>query len=156
MERMGKESVELGQGEANITGLQENTLIHGLCDLLERTWGHGLQLKQVRPTETIWKCVSLCKQTTEMTVWAGWILTSVYSEQGKSALWSHLLHYQAAQVKTETPAESPGQSTNQTVFFSFLVYITELRVERSLVFNSPSLQCPTVRTRERLMMALWF
>uniref|UniRef100_A0A672JLK3 DENN/MADD domain containing 5B n=1 Tax=Salarias fasciatus TaxID=181472 RepID=A0A672JLK3_SALFA len=48
MERMGKESVELGQGEANITGLQENTLIHGLCDLLERTWGHGLQIKQVR------------------------------------------------------------------------------------------------------------
>lgn len=52
MERMGKESVELGQGEANITGLQENTLIHGLCDLLERTWGHGLQLKQVRHTQT--------------------------------------------------------------------------------------------------------
>ncbi|XP_031173811.1 DENN domain-containing protein 5B-like [Sander lucioperca] len=75
MERMGKESVELGQGEANITGLQENTLIHGLCDLLERTWGHGLQLKQ-----------------------------------GKSALWSHLLHYQAARGKTETPAESPGSS----------------------------------------------
>uniref|UniRef100_A0A4W6E5J0 DENN/MADD domain containing 5B n=1 Tax=Lates calcarifer TaxID=8187 RepID=A0A4W6E5J0_LATCA len=76
MERMGRESVELGQGEANITGLQENTLIHGLCDLLERTWGHGLQLKQ-----------------------------------GKSALWSHLLHYQAAQGKTEAPAESPGQRT---------------------------------------------
>uniref|UniRef100_A0A672JKR4 DENN/MADD domain containing 5B n=1 Tax=Salarias fasciatus TaxID=181472 RepID=A0A672JKR4_SALFA len=73
MERMGKESVELGQGEANITGLQENTLIHGLCDLLERTWGHGLQIKQ-----------------------------------GKSALWSHLLHYQAARGKTEAPAESPG------------------------------------------------
>uniref|UniRef100_A0A7N6B982 DENN domain containing 5B n=1 Tax=Anabas testudineus TaxID=64144 RepID=A0A7N6B982_ANATE len=48
MERMGKESAELGQGEANITGLQENTLIHSLCDLLERTWGHGLQLKQVK------------------------------------------------------------------------------------------------------------
>ncbi|XP_049430611.1 DENN domain-containing protein 5B-like isoform X1 [Epinephelus fuscoguttatus] len=75
MERMGKESVELGQGEANITGLQENTLIHGLCDLLERTWGHGLQLKQ-----------------------------------GKSALWSHLLHYQAAWGKTEAPAESPGSN----------------------------------------------
>ncbi|XP_008299136.1 DENN domain-containing protein 5B-like [Stegastes partitus] len=75
MERMGKESVELGQGEANITGLQENTLIHGLCDLLERTWGHGLQMKQ-----------------------------------GKSALWSHLLHYQAAQGKTEAPAESPGSN----------------------------------------------
>ncbi|KAM8861864.1 DENN domain-containing protein 5B-like [Synchiropus picturatus] len=73
MERMGKESVEPGQGEANITGLQESTLIYGLCDLLERTWGHGLQLKQ-----------------------------------GKSALWSHLLHYQAAQVKVELPPESPG------------------------------------------------
>nr|XP_040019923.1 DENN domain-containing protein 5B-like [Gasterosteus aculeatus aculeatus] len=75
MERMGKESVELGRGETNIMGLQENTLIHGLCDLLERTWGHGLQLKQ-----------------------------------GKSALWSHLLHYQAARVKTEIPAESPGSN----------------------------------------------
>ncbi|XP_060932866.1 DENN domain-containing protein 5B-like isoform X2 [Limanda limanda] len=78
MERMGKEIVDLGQGEANITGLQENTLIHGLCDLLERTWGHGLQLKQ-----------------------------------GKSALWSHLLHYQAAQGKTETPAESPGSNGSE-------------------------------------------
>lgn len=81
MERMGKESVELGQGEANITGLQENTLIHGLCDLLERTWGHGLQLKQVRhsqtrnftcyqlrwPKNSIWNCVSSCKFT-----WTQW------------------------------------------------------------------------------------
>ncbi|XP_061678113.1 DENN domain-containing protein 5B-like isoform X1 [Syngnathoides biaculeatus] len=73
MERMGKESAETGQGEANIGGLQENTLIHGLCDLLERTWGHGLHMKQ-----------------------------------GKSALWSHLLHYQAALQKTEVAAESPG------------------------------------------------
>ncbi|XP_029378317.1 DENN domain-containing protein 5B-like isoform X2 [Echeneis naucrates] len=78
MERMGKESVEFGQGEANITGLQENTLIHGLCDLLERTWGHGLQLKQ-----------------------------------GKSALWSHLLHYQAAQGKTDTPTECPGSNASE-------------------------------------------
>ncbi|XP_068168280.1 DENN domain-containing protein 5B-like isoform X2 [Antennarius striatus] len=82
MERMGKESVELGQGEANITGLLENTLIHGLCDLLERTWGHGLQLKQ-----------------------------------GKSALWSHLLHYQAAQGKTETPADSPGSNGSDQQMF---------------------------------------
>nr|XP_057932088.1 DENN domain-containing protein 5B-like [Doryrhamphus excisus] len=71
MERMGKETIEVG--EASITGLQENTLIHGLCDLLERTWGHGLQMKQ-----------------------------------GKSALWSHLLHYQAALQKAEVPSESPG------------------------------------------------
>uniref|UniRef100_A0A8C8I8H2 DENN domain-containing protein 5B n=1 Tax=Oncorhynchus tshawytscha TaxID=74940 RepID=A0A8C8I8H2_ONCTS len=74
MERMGKESVELGQGEASITGLQENTMIHNLCDLLERTWGHGLLLKQ-----------------------------------GRSALWSHLLHCQANGEKMEppSPAESP-------------------------------------------------
>lgn len=56
---MGREAVELGHGEVNITGVEENTLIASLCDLLERIWSHGLQVKQ-----------------------------------GKSALWSHLLHYQ--------------------------------------------------------------
>ncbi|CAL8357185.1 unnamed protein product [Lota lota] len=50
VERIGKESLEVGQGEANLSGLQERTLIHGLCDLLERTWGHGLQLKQGHST----------------------------------------------------------------------------------------------------------
>lgn len=44
---MGHEAVELGHGEANITGLEENTLIASLCDLLERIWSHGLQIKQV-------------------------------------------------------------------------------------------------------------
>ncbi|KAG7235831.1 hypothetical protein INR49_002131 [Caranx melampygus] len=52
--------------KANITGLEENTLIASLCDLLERIWSHGLQVKQ-----------------------------------GKSALWSHLLHYQAREEKLE-------------------------------------------------------
>uniref|UniRef100_A0AAY4AYT0 DENN domain-containing protein 5B n=1 Tax=Denticeps clupeoides TaxID=299321 RepID=A0AAY4AYT0_9TELE len=60
VEKMGREAVELGHGEVNITGLEENTLIASLCDLLERIWSHGLQVKQ-----------------------------------GKSALWSHMLHYQA-------------------------------------------------------------
>ena len=46
MERIGKESLE-GGGPGDLSGLQERTLIQGLCDLLERTWGHGLQLKQV-------------------------------------------------------------------------------------------------------------
>uniref|UniRef100_A0A8C7ZIJ8 DENN/MADD domain containing 5B n=1 Tax=Oryzias sinensis TaxID=183150 RepID=A0A8C7ZIJ8_9TELE len=82
MERMEKENVELGHGGASISGLQENTLIYGLCDLLERTWGHGLQMKQ-----------------------------------GKSALWSHLVHHQAAQGKMEAPAESPGYNgTDQRTF----------------------------------------
>lgn len=47
MEKMGREAVELGHGEASITGLEENTLIASLCDLLERIWSHGLQVKQV-------------------------------------------------------------------------------------------------------------
>ncbi|XP_056091707.1 DENN domain-containing protein 5B isoform X2 [Rhinichthys klamathensis goyatoka] len=72
VEKMGREAVELGHGEANITGLEENTLIASLCDLLERIWSHGLLVKQ-----------------------------------GKSALWSHLLHYQAREEKNELLSESP-------------------------------------------------
>lgn len=45
---MGREAVELGHGEATITGVEENTLIASLADLLERIWSHGLQAKQVR------------------------------------------------------------------------------------------------------------
>ncbi|XP_038637079.1 DENN domain-containing protein 5B isoform X2 [Scyliorhinus canicula] len=72
VEKMGHEAVELGHGEANITGLEENTLIASLCDLLERIWSHGLLIKQ-----------------------------------GKSALWSHLLHYQESEEKREGMAETP-------------------------------------------------
>ncbi|XP_029317361.1 LOW QUALITY PROTEIN: DENN domain-containing protein 5B-like [Cottoperca gobio] len=73
VEKMGREAVELGHGEANITGLEENTLIASLCDLLERIWSHGLQVKQ-----------------------------------GKSALWSHMLHYHTREEKLEQQqAESP-------------------------------------------------
>ncbi|XP_053496920.1 DENN domain-containing protein 5B isoform X4 [Ictalurus furcatus] len=71
VEKMGREAVALGHGEANITGLEENTLIASLCDLLERIWSHGLQVKQ-----------------------------------GKSALWSHLRHYQDRVEKMEQQAES--------------------------------------------------
>ncbi|XP_060770286.1 DENN domain-containing protein 5B isoform X1 [Neoarius graeffei] len=71
VEKMGREAVELGHGEANITGLEENTLIASLCDLLERIWSHGLQVKQ-----------------------------------GKSALWSHLRHYQDRVEKMEQQMES--------------------------------------------------
>uniref|UniRef100_A0A8C6T1S4 DENN/MADD domain containing 5A n=1 Tax=Neogobius melanostomus TaxID=47308 RepID=A0A8C6T1S4_9GOBI len=68
VEKMGREAVELGHGEVSITGVEENTLIASLCDLLERIWSHGLQVKQ-----------------------------------GKSALWSHLLHYQESKEKSATP-----------------------------------------------------
>uniref|UniRef100_A0A8C5D989 DENN/MADD domain containing 5A n=1 Tax=Gouania willdenowi TaxID=441366 RepID=A0A8C5D989_GOUWI len=67
VEKMGREAVELGHGEVSITGVEENTLIASLCDLLERIWSHGLQVKQ-----------------------------------GKSALWSHLLHYLEIYSESET------------------------------------------------------
>lgn len=46
VEKMGQEAVELGHNEISITGVEENTLIASLCDLLERVWAHGLQSKQ--------------------------------------------------------------------------------------------------------------
>lgn len=46
VEKMGQEAIELGHIEGSITGLEENTLIASLCDLLERVWSHGLQTKQ--------------------------------------------------------------------------------------------------------------
>jgi hypothetical protein len=52
VEKMGKEAVELGHvsGEGSLVGVEENTLIASLCDLLERIWSHGLQNKQVGST----------------------------------------------------------------------------------------------------------
>ncbi|XP_058263807.1 DENN domain-containing protein 5B isoform X9 [Hemibagrus wyckioides] len=78
VEKMGREAVELGHGEANITGLEENTLIASLCDLLERIWSHGLQVKQ-----------------------------------GKSALWSHLRHYQDTVEKMEQQQIDSSASNGQ-------------------------------------------
>ena len=48
VEKMGQEAVELGHGEGLLTGVEENTLIASLCDLLERIWSHGLQTKKVK------------------------------------------------------------------------------------------------------------
>lgn len=48
--KMGSEAFELGHGQVSgqVSGVEDNTLIAGLCDLLERVWAHGLQTKQVR------------------------------------------------------------------------------------------------------------
>lgn len=45
---MGKEALHLGHNDLGITGVEENTLVAGLCDLLERVWAHGLKKKQVK------------------------------------------------------------------------------------------------------------
>ena len=44
---MGQEAVDLGHSDANVSGVEENTLIASLCDLLERVWSHGLQTREV-------------------------------------------------------------------------------------------------------------
>lgn len=47
LEKMGNEALELGlSGEISVNGVEENTLIASLCDLLEKVWSHGLQNKQ--------------------------------------------------------------------------------------------------------------
>lgn len=33
-------------GEASVIGVEENTMIASLCDLLEKVWSHGLSNKQ--------------------------------------------------------------------------------------------------------------
>lgn len=45
--KMGKEALHLGHNDSNIHGVEENTLVAGFCDLLDRVWAHGLKKKQV-------------------------------------------------------------------------------------------------------------
>ncbi|XP_062711797.1 DENN domain-containing protein 5B isoform X3 [Aedes albopictus] len=47
LEKMGTEAIELGlSGEASVTGVEENTMIASLCDLMEKVWSHGVVNKQ--------------------------------------------------------------------------------------------------------------
>lgn len=47
VERMDSEAANLGLNtEVSISGIEENTLIASLCDLLEKIWSHGLQSKR--------------------------------------------------------------------------------------------------------------
>lgn len=50
--KMGKEALHLGHGDLGITGVEENTLVAGFCDLLERIWAHGLKKKS--GTSPLW------------------------------------------------------------------------------------------------------
>ena len=47
VQKMGQEAVDLGHSDANVSGVEENTLIASLCDLLERVWSHGLTTREV-------------------------------------------------------------------------------------------------------------
>lgn len=47
LEKMGTEAIALGlSGEVSVVGVEENTMIASLCDLLEKVWSHGLTNKQ--------------------------------------------------------------------------------------------------------------
>ncbi|XP_039253169.2 DENN domain-containing protein 5B-like [Styela clava] len=52
--KMGQEAVALGHTESSIMGLEENTLIGSLCDLLERIWCHGLHSNQKTGKSALW------------------------------------------------------------------------------------------------------
>ena len=57
VQKMGQEAVDLGHSEANVSGVEENTLIASLCDLLERVWSHGLMTREVNVA-----CITLMRQ----------------------------------------------------------------------------------------------
>ncbi|XP_053923216.1 DENN domain-containing protein 5A isoform X1 [Cuculus canorus] len=93
VEKMGREAVELGHGEVNITGVEENTLIASLCDLLERIWSHGLQVKQDRSGTAFILEDRASVYSASTQIWAFQTTRRPTLHKGKSALWSHLLHY---------------------------------------------------------------
>ncbi|KAF7257378.1 hypothetical protein EG68_05265 [Paragonimus skrjabini miyazakii] len=45
LKKMGHEAIELGYVDPTVSVVEENTLVSGLCDLLERIWSHGLNQK---------------------------------------------------------------------------------------------------------------
>ncbi|XP_018653923.1 putative rab6-interacting [Schistosoma mansoni] len=68
LKKIGQEAIEMGHCDPNISVVEENTLVSGLCDLLERIWSHGLNKKMGK--SALWshlvlyaKRVELMKQT---------------------------------------------------------------------------------------------
>lgn len=44
--KMGKEAVQLGHTDLSLMGVEENTLVASMCDMVERIWNHGLVRKK--------------------------------------------------------------------------------------------------------------
>lgn len=95
--KLGQEAVELGHAGSNTLGIEENTLIASLCDLLERVWSHGVQLRKL---EFGGKESSRSKFVQRM-------------RQSKSALWSHLIAFY--QKESERLAAVYGLSNVENV-----------------------------------------
>lgn len=52
--KLGQDDYRLGHAHISLLGVEENTLIGSLCDLLERTWSHGLNPEQKRGKSALW------------------------------------------------------------------------------------------------------
>ncbi|PAA49198.1 hypothetical protein BOX15_Mlig016023g1, partial [Macrostomum lignano] len=57
VEKMGHEALELGHTDIELNGVEENTLVAGLCDLLERIWSHGLSTRHGK--SALWSHLNL-------------------------------------------------------------------------------------------------
>ncbi|XP_067950634.1 DENN domain-containing protein 5B-like isoform X2 [Watersipora subatra] len=65
--KMGEEAVQLGHADPTLLGLEENTMIASLCDLLERIWSHGVTHKQSK--SPLWAHLQEFSQLTNMVSW---------------------------------------------------------------------------------------
>ncbi|XP_015187506.1 PREDICTED: DENN domain-containing protein 5B isoform X4 [Polistes dominula] len=63
VEKMGSEAFALGHAKESLFGVEENTLVASLCDLLERIWSHGLQNKQGK--SALWSHLTTYQESEE-------------------------------------------------------------------------------------------
>lgn len=90
LEKMGTEvGGDLG-GEVTVMGVEENTLIASLCDLLEKIWSHGLQNKQGK--SALWSHLQSYLEIQECTNTSKPIDNN-YLTPGKKILSYSLSHY---------------------------------------------------------------
>ena len=61
--KMGQEAIDLGHND--VSGVEENTLIASLCDLLDRIWGHGLNERKVIPVAILCHLITFTHITTD-------------------------------------------------------------------------------------------
>ena len=65
VEKFGGEAAALGHCAA-VSGIEENTLVAGLCDLLERIWNHGLQAEHRRGRSALWSHLQQWRAAVEL------------------------------------------------------------------------------------------
>lgn len=102
--KMGCEAGEIGPRMNNML-IEENALIIGLCDLLERIWSHGCQNKQVSNAHFEYPSIITRSKMHGL---------RYFFLQGKSALWFHLTKYKELEevnelkIQTQSMLLKPG------------------------------------------------